>query len=119
MWVSPAVLQAITDSFERTLAVLREENATLRRLYEAEHARGDRLLDEIARQAVQYAMPRPMPPNIPTVPRARTSRDPIGGLGNVLEPLPFGDPNGMFKSEQDAALVPNIFPTTENGEHAA
>lgn len=118
MWVSPAVLSAITESFERTLAVLREENATLRKLLEAAHARTDQQATELTRLLATSAVPR-IAPNMPTVPRARTSRDPIEGLGNVFDPLPHGDPRGMFKSEMDAALVPNIFPTTENGEHAA
>lgn len=116
MWVSPVVLQAITDTFERTLAVLREENTTLRKLLEAAHQRTDQQATELTRLLATSAVPR-MAPNVPTVPpRPRTSRDPIDGLGNVFDPVDYKDPRGMFKSEQEAALVPTIFPTTENGD---
>jgi hypothetical protein len=125
MWVSRGVLDALRASreetqdlrreqrtgFERTLAVLREENSTLRRLCEQTAQRADALTAETIRALVAQSAPlRPVMAERPDPPaRSRTSRHPIPGLGNVLDPVPLGDPNGTFASEADASL---LFPTT-------
>lgn len=101
--------------FERTLAVLREENSTLRRLCEQTAQRADALAAEtiralVAQSGVGPDARRPVMAERPDPPaRPRTSRHPIPGLGNVLDPVPLGDPNGTFASEADASL---LFPTT-------
>jgi len=129
MWVSRGVLDALRASreetqdlrreqrtgFERTLAVLREENSTLRRLCEQTAQRADALAAEtiralVAQSGVGPDARRPVIAERPDPPaRSRTSRHPIPGLGNVLDPVPLGDPNGTFASEADASL---LFPTT-------
>jgi len=101
--------------FERTLAILREENSTLRRLFELTTNRADNLAGELARSLVVGAFgPDARRPTM-AVPHPPTSRDPINGLGNVLDPVPFDDPRGQFKSEAEASL---LFPGT-NGDAAA
>lgn len=101
---------AYRQDFERTLAVLREENSTMRRLFEAATTRADTLAAEMARQIVLAQAP------VSTAvvpPRARTSRDPIAGLGNVLDPVPIGDPDGLFATLDEASL---LFPSTAGAE---
>lgn len=102
MWLSREAFAAMRETFERTLAVVREENATLRRMLEAQTARADRLSLEITKSAAVSPLPRPEPA---AVPRRRTSRDPIEGLGNVLEPVGFEDEHATFTSERAASLM--------------
>jgi len=91
------------EDFERTVAILREENSTLRRMLEATAARADTLSIELARSlVVQAPALRPAPASVP--PR-RTSADPIKGLGNVLDPIPLGNPEGEFDSVRAASLM--------------
>jgi hypothetical protein len=91
------------EDFERTVAVLREENSTWRRAFEAATARADALLTELTR-SVAGIQPVAAPPPVPAPPR-RTTKDPIDGLGNVLDPVPLGDPMGMFTTERAASLM--------------
>lgn len=103
---------------ERTLAVLREENSTLRRMLEATAARADTLTTELARSLVMTApAPRPggLTPPPPAV-RVPTSPDPIRGLGNILDPVPFTDPDGEFRSVEAASLMAV---EEDDGHHAA
>ena len=115
MWVSAGVLETLQASFERTLTILREENATMRRMLEQATKRADDLAGELARSFVLGAFGPEMRRPVMTAPTPpRTSRDPINGLGNILDPLPFGDPRGTFQSEAEVSL---LFPTT-NGNAA-
>jgi len=93
------------DLFERTLAVLREENSMLRRVLETASARADQLTTEYVKAlVVQPTSCSPTPPSpIPT--RRPTSADPIRGLGNVLDPVKIGDPDGEFSSLRAASLM--------------
>jgi hypothetical protein len=102
--------------FERTLAVLREENSTLRRMLEASALRADSLTTEVARSLVVQPTPGPTPPPAALVGlRKPTGRDPIQGLGNVLDPVPIGDPHGEFSSLRAASLMM----AEEEANHAA
>lgn len=99
-----ATLDRAREGYERTLAVLREENSTLRRMVEASNSRGDSLTTELARSLVV----QPTPPPVlaaPTLIRRPTSPDPIRGLGNVLDPVKIGDPDGEFESIDAASLM--------------
>ena len=96
-----AALRDARADYERTLAVLREENSTLRRMLEASSARADTLTLELAKTVVVQPTPRPAPPSI----SRRASRDPIPGLGNLLDPVPFGDAAGSFATEAAASLM--------------
>ena len=91
--------------FERTLAVLREENSTLRRMLEGASTRADTLATELARSLVMQAPPSPKPgPAVPP-PVRRTSVDPIAGLGNLLDPVKIGAPEGEFETVRAASLM--------------
>lgn len=92
------------QDFERTLAVLREENSTLRRMVESASTRADTLATELARSLViQAPAPKPGPAVPPPV--RRTSPDPIAGLGNLLDPVPLGHPEGEFDRVSAASLM--------------
>lgn len=108
MWLSRRAADALDDAltctrdtFERTLAVLREENSTLRRLFEAAAARADQLALELTKAVVIQPTPRPLA----AVPPRRTSREPVPGVGNVLDPVTLGDPAGMFDTVAAASLM--------------
>lgn len=122
MWVSRRVFELLTgqlsaqrEGFERTSAVLREENTTLRRMLEASHRRAEELSLELTKA---FAIGGVGPNGTlaarrePTAPRAQTSRDPIRGLGDIFAPVKLGDPDGTFKTEDEATL---LFPST-NGD---
>jgi len=112
-WLSTATLAALTAAYERTLTVVREENSTLRRMLEAAQARADAATAELVRSLAVTAA-APAAPLRAAPPAGRTSRDPIEGLGNILDPVPFGDPNGMFSNERAASLM---FAEEEQDEH--
>ena len=115
MWVSAGVLETLQASFERTLTILREENATIRRMLEQATKRADDLAGELARSFVLGAFgPEMRRPTITAPAPPRTSRDAVPGLGNVFDPVAFDDPRGSFRSEAEASL---LFPTT-NGNAA-
>jgi hypothetical protein len=97
-----AALRDVRADFERTLAVLREENSTLRRMLEAASRRADDLSVALAKSVVVQATPLPAPPSIP---RKRTSAEAIQGLGNLLDPVPFGDTTGLFDNARAASLM--------------
>lgn len=105
MWLSREAFAAMRETFERTLAVVREENATLRRMLEKEAAHADRLLTEITKSLAVQAPTPVAHAGTPARPPARTSRDPIEGLGNVLEPVGFEDEHATFTSERAASLM--------------
>lgn len=93
------------EDFERTLAILREENSTLRRLLEAQTARADQLaIDLIRGLAVQAPRINTGGPPVTSI-RRPTGKDPIAGLGNYLDEVPIGDPNGLFTSAAAASLM--------------
>jgi len=93
------------DNFERTLAVLREENSMLRRVLETASARADQLTTEYVRALAMNPMPGGPTPPPPIAGRRPTSPDPIRGLGNVLDPVKIGDPDGEFSSLRAASLM--------------
>lgn len=105
--------EAYRQDFERTLAILREENSTMRRLFEMATTRADALAADLARQIVLAQAP-PVGPTGPPL-RTRTSRDPIAGLGNVFDPVKIGDPDGLFATLDEASL---LFPSTDGGGEA-
>lgn len=94
-----AIATARTD-FERTLAVLREENSTLRRMLEAASQRADGLALEIAKSMVIQATPPPQPVEV-----KRTSRDPIAGLGSIFDPVAHDHPEATFTDARAASLM--------------
>lgn len=109
-WLSSAALAALTaaadrdrEHFERTVAVLREENSTLRRMLEAAQRRQDELLGELVKSLATTAAPARQP--LASAPPKRTSRDPIDGLGNVLDPVPYDHAMASFTSERAASLM--------------
>jgi len=115
MWLSRRSVNALDDAvttiagnFERTLAVLREENSTLRRMLEAEGARANQLLLELTKAAVLSAatsVAGPAAAHVGSPPPRRTSKDPVPGVGNLLDPVPFGDKAGLFDTEAAASLM--------------
>jgi len=105
---------AYRTDFERTLAILREENSTMRRMFEAAALRADNLAAEMARQIVLAQAPPH--PALVSAEAPRTSRDPIHGLGNVFAPVPLGDPDGTYATEEEASL---LFPSTAGTEGEA
>lgn len=108
-------LETQREGFERTTAVLREENATLRRMLEGAQRRGDELSLELTKAlAIGGVGPNGTLTSRrePTPSRPATSRDPIRGLGDIFAPVPLGDPDGTFKELADASL---LFPST-NGD---
>jgi hypothetical protein len=96
-----AALADARATFERVIAVLREENSLLRRHLEAAHRRADEQATALVKSLVVSATP------LPTVApdRRPTSKDPIAGLGNVLDDLPLGHPDGVFTDERAASLM--------------
>ena len=90
--------------FERTLVVLREENSMLRRVLETASARADQLTTEYVRALVVQPTPAPIA-TVTAMTRRPTSSDPIRGLGNVLDPVKIGDPDGEFTSLRAASLM--------------
>lgn len=96
-----ALLAARSD-FERTLAILREEVSSLTRSLERANRRNDDLSLELARSLVVQPTLTPAPPSIVRKP---TARDPISGLGNLLDDVPLGDPAGLFESAAAASLM--------------
>lgn len=97
--------QEARADFERTLVILREENSTLRRMLEAQTARADQLATDLIRGlAVQAPRITTGGPPVTAI-RRPTGKDPIAGLGNVLDPVDFGDPNGQFASAAAASLM--------------
>jgi len=93
------------DNFERTLAVLREENSMLRRVLETASARADQLTTEYVRALVVQPTPLPTTQEPRPALHRPTGKDPIKGLGNVLDPVPFGHPEGAFDSQRAASLM--------------
>lgn len=109
-WFGPSARELAADvraDFERTLTVLREENSTLRRMVEAQSARADMLLLELTKSTVHAVNSAPINTGGPPVTATRrpTSADPIRGLGNVLDPVKLGHPDGEFTSEAAASLM--------------
>lgn len=96
-------LRTAREDFERTLVVLREENSTLRRMLEAAATRADALLTELAKSVAVQPTPKPAP--APVADRRPTSKDPIEGLGNVLDPVDFGHHAATFNSPRAASLM--------------
>lgn len=96
-------LRAQRDDFERTLTVLREENSTLRRMLEAAQRRQDDLLAELVKSLATSAAPARPP--LTVAPPKRTSKDPIEGLGNVLDPVGYDHPMASFTNERAASLM--------------
>lgn len=101
MWLSRVVFDGLRETFERTLAVVREENATLRRMLEASDARARDLLLEITKAQAIQPTPRPEA----TRPIGRTPKDPIKGLENAFAPVTFEDPQASFTSARAASLM--------------
>lgn len=97
-----AALRDARADFERTVAVLREENSTFRRLLEAADRRIDILLTEVAKASVVTATPVPAPPSIV---KRRTPNDPIRGLENLLDEVPLGHEAGSFDNARAASLM--------------
>lgn len=94
--------------FERTLVVLREENATLRRMLETSNARADQLANDLARSVIVspgFTSPGPAGTPVSELPPRRTSTDPVRGVGNMLDPVPFTDPMGEFTDARAASLM--------------
>jgi hypothetical protein len=97
-----AALRDARADYERTVVVLREENATLRRMLEAAQARVDALTTDLVKSLAVTAPPVPTAPA--SLPR-RTPTDPIRGLGNLLDEVPFGDPAGSFADATAASIM--------------
>jgi hypothetical protein len=96
-----AALRDARADYERTVVVLREENATLRRMLEAAQTRVDALTTDLVKSLAIVPTPQPAPPSV----SRKTSTNPIRGLENLLDPLNLGDPNGEFSSERAASLM--------------
>lgn len=110
--VAGAVAQARAEAteagrveYERTLAVLREENSTLRRMLEATQRRADDATAELVKSLATST--RPVAAPLAAVPpaAARTSRDPIKGLESMFDPVPFDHPLSSFTNERAASLM--------------
>lgn len=94
------------ETYERALAIVREENSQLRRLLDAAHRRTDQLTTDLVKSLATSAAPAALPLTAPPPAVARrTSRDPIEGLGNAFDPVPYDHPLSSFTNERAASLM--------------